>query len=64
MSDQGGIGTDGVGFGQMIEAGAKMGQQVREGEARLRGSRGPDHRPPRRDGLFRRIIRRIRGRAS
>lgn len=60
MSD----GFDGIGHGagpgEMMEAGAKMNMQAREAEARLR-RKGPGHEPPRRDGIIKRMIRRIRG---
>lgn len=65
MSDGGdGINTNGIGFGNLIETGAKMNMQVREGEARLRRKGRPDYPPPRRDGIVRRLIRRMRGRSA
>lgn len=50
----------GAGMGEMMEAGAKMNMQAREAEARLR-RKHPGHEPPRRDGIVKRMIRRLRG---
>lgn len=59
MSDMGG----GIGAGGMQEAGRKMQAHVNEAEARRRSSgRDPHHEPPKRDGFFQKLMKRLTGR--
>ncbi len=63
MSDGGGMDGGGIGLGAWQEASGKMNQHVREAEARRGPSGGPDHEPPRGEGMLRRIARKLRDRA-
>jgi hypothetical protein len=51
----------GIGAGSMQEAGRKMQAQVNEAEARRGRPGGPHHEPPRKDGLLKRLLAKLRG---
>lgn len=59
MSD---VSGGGIGAGSMQEAGRKMQAHVNEAEARRRSSKEPQHEPPKRDGFFKKLVNRLRGR--